>query len=230
MNRLIKLMTLLLLSLSVYFIYQQTNNRTKNILVLGGNLSLGLNSYGIYDYSYVDYYKDYFKETKINVIKVYCEKDITIKELLQRIRLEPSIKKDLRNANTLFLEVGYNDLIYQLSLEENLNENSYQILIKEIINTYEELLIEITKYYKEDIITIGYYESPKEDYYLNKGIKQINSYLKNNSKVVNIDTHKILNNRKKYFSNNISYYPNYLGYQQIANEIITKTLEKERNI
>jgi len=230
MNRLIKLTILLLLSLSVYFIYEQTKNKSKTIIVLGDNLSLGLNSYGIYDYSYVDYYKDFFPNKKINIIKEYSNQELTMKELLEEIKLETSIKKNLRDSNLLLLQLGYNDLVYKLSLEEKMTNTRFQKIIEDITSTYNNLIKEIKKYYIGNIIVVGYHESPKEDYYLNKGIKEINKILKNNNKIIYINTYELLKDRKKYFSNPNSYYPNTLGYKRIANEIITKTLEIERNI
>ena len=64
MKRVIKLSILILISLSVYFIYQETNHKNIKILVLGDSLSLGINSYGIKEYGDVDYYKDYLVKKK----------------------------------------------------------------------------------------------------------------------------------------------------------------------
>lgn len=224
MKKLLKLIILIILSLSVYFIYQKTKDTKKEVLIIGDSFSEGINSFGIKEYSYIDYYKDYL-DSPIIINKKYRKKDLTIKELLNKIKNEPEIKKDIREADFLILNLGYNDLLYQLRLEENLNQNTFQEILRKITNNYQELLIEIKKYYKESIIIVGYPSSSLEDYYLNTGIKTLNTF-SNNQKEVFIDTYQLLKNRKKYYSNPNSYYPNRLAYQKIAKEIITKTLEK----
>ena len=229
MNKKLKLGILILLSLSVYFIYQKTNHKKENILILGDNLSLGRNSYGIYEYSYIDYYKDSIEGKDVKLNKKYCQKDLTIKNLLEMIQTHPEIKRDLKEANLLFLNVGYTDLLYKLSLEEEITPNQLSQILKEIEKEYQELQKEIFKYYKKKIITIGYYTSGQKDYYQNQGIRGINRILQENSKNIYIDTESILN-KKEYFSNPSSYYPNRLGYQRLAEEIMRKTLEKSKNI
>lgn len=225
MNRLTKLIILIILSCSVYFIYQNNKNSTVKVLSIGDNLSLGINSYGIKEYSYIDYYKDYLLESndQVYVIDNYSNKDLSLKELLTILKNNNTIKKDLISSNYLILNVGYNDLVYKLSLEDNLNTNKLDRIIKSIELDYNNSIKEIRKYYKEKIIVVGYYKSFKDDYYLNQGIKRLNSILECNSNITYIDTYKLLNNYSKYFSNPNSYYPNNLAYLQISQEIIKKT-------
>ena len=123
MKKMIKLVILILISLSVYFIYENTKNKTESILVLGDSIALGINSYGIYDYTYADYYKDLLKDKKITLNQKYCKKSLTIEELTEKIRMYPEIKKDLKEATILLLNIGYTDLIYTISLEENIKSN-----------------------------------------------------------------------------------------------------------
>ena len=54
MKKLLKLLLLLLLNISVYFIYNSTKNSVYTITSLGDGVSLGINSYAIDDYSYAD--------------------------------------------------------------------------------------------------------------------------------------------------------------------------------
>ena len=229
MNKKLKLGILILLSLSVYFIYQKNNHKKENILILGDNLSLGRNSYGIYEYSYIDYYKDAIKGKEVTLNKKYCQKDLTIQNLLEKIQTHPEMKRDLKEADLLFLNIGYNDLVYKLSLEEEITPDLLSQILKEIEKEYQELQKEIFKYYKKEIIIIGYYSSNQKDYYQNQGIRGMNRILQENSKNIYIDTESILN-KKEYFSNPRSYYPNRLGYQKVAEEIMRKTLEKSKNI
>ena len=229
MNKLIKLIILIILSLSVYFVYQNTKNNNIKILTLGDSLSLGINSYGIKEYGYINIYKDYLKSKnkKVEVIDKYSNKDLSIKELLQLVNSNSSIKRDLLESHVLFINVGYNDLLYKLSIEENLQNSNFNKIIKELESEFNDLIKEIRKYYKNKIIVIGYYESNKDDYYINKGIRNLNNIYKNNIEIEYIDTYNLLKDKNKYFSNPNSYYPNNSGYQCIANKIINETLAKK---
>ena len=60
-----KIIFILILFLSCYFIYNLTIDSKINYLTIGDSLSSGINIYGIKQYGYSDYVKDYLKE-KIN--------------------------------------------------------------------------------------------------------------------------------------------------------------------
>ena len=62
MYKKLKLLTLILLSLSVYFIYNKENKNNLIYITIGDSLSLGENSYGGINYGYSDYFKDYLKK------------------------------------------------------------------------------------------------------------------------------------------------------------------------
>ena len=223
MSRPIKLLILIIMSLSVYFIYQNTKESNIQILSLGDNLSKGINSYTIVDYSHLNYYEDYLKSKnkKVKVISDYSREDLTIHELLELIKTNNTLKRDLMESHKLFITIGYNDLLYKMSLEEDISIPKLNNIIDEINTEYKELLEEIKKYYKNEIIVVGYPKSNKDDYYINLGIRKLNRILNNNTF---INTYNLLNNRNKYFSNPNSYYPNRLGYERIYEEI--KKLDK----
>lgn len=218
MSRPIKLLILILLSLSVYFIYQLTKESNIQILSLGDGLSKGINSYTIVESSHLNYYEEYLKSKKIQVkvISEYSKEDLTIHELLELVKNNNYLKRDLMESHLLFITVGYNDLLYKLSLEDNISIPKLNKIIDEINIEYKELLKEIKKYYKNEIIIVGYPRTNKDDYYLNLGIRKLNRLLNTNTF---IDTYNLLNNRNKYFSNPNSYYPNRLGYKKIYEEI-----------
>lgn len=232
MKKVIKLIILIILSCSVYFIYQNTKNSVINVTNIGDSLALGINSYGIKEYGYVDYYKDQLikENQKVNIINAYSKKDLSITTLLEQIKNTPKIKKDLSETNILILTVGYNDLIYELSIQDNITNPKFTKIMTEITENYNALITEIRKYYKKEIVSIGYYSSNKNDYYLNKGIRELNKNISLNEETTYIDTYCLLSNREKYFSNPNLNYPNRLGYQAISMKIIQKTLEKEENI
>ena len=179
------------------------------------------------DYSYIDYYKDYLNKSKEQVLlnKDYSYENQTIKEVLLLLKETREIKRVLYDTDLLIITLGYNDLLEKIALLEEKNTNQLNIIIKEIKQEYQELIKEIKKYYKEEIIVIGYYTTPIEDYYQIKGIKLLNRVL-NDEQVIFINTDNLLKNKKKYFSNPKSNYPNYLGYECISSQIIRKTLEK----
>ena len=165
----------------------------------------------------------------LEVINKYSKKDITINELINQVKTNSNLKRNLIESPILFLTVGYNDLIYKISLEENINKQRLKRIIQETRQEYDNLIKEIRKYYKKEIICIGYYQPNKENDNLNLGIKNINFYLESQKEITYIDTYKLLSNKEKYFSNPNSYYPNKLGYQKISQEIIYQMKKDLKN-
>ena len=231
MSKSIKLIILILISTSVYFIYQNTNNKTIKILTLGDILSIEKDSSCLNNCSYLNVCKDYLVSEghDVTLNNNYLKKDLTLKEIIQELKYNPTLKRDLKEAHILFITLGYNDLVSKLSLEENLNDKTFNEIIYSLKTDYNEIIKEIRKYYKNDIVVIGYYPSFKNGKYLNKGIRRLNSILESNIEVEYIDTYSLLNNHKEYFKNN-SYYPNIEGYKLIGNKIITEILAKKEKI
>ena len=225
MSKKIKLLILIIMSMSVYFIYNNTKDKTINIISLGDSHAEGITSYGIKDYSYDDYLKLFLKDHKINTnLEKYSSKDMTIDKMLFIIKNTNKIKKDLRDSHILIINLGYNDLLYKLISREKLDNSIY-----EINRDYNNLIKEIRKYYHNQIIIIGYSTNNIEDYYQVKGITMLNNVLKSNEEITYIDTSSLLRDDKRYFSNPNSNYPSNLAYMEISKKIIKK-LEKIRNI
>lgn len=228
MKKLLKLLLLIVVCSSVFYIYQNTKNSKYNIVNIGDELSISINSYGIKDYSPVSYYKNELLKThkKVNINNKYSEYENSILLMLEKIKNDNYLKKILSSSNQVIITLGYNDLIYKLNVSDELNSSKFYKIIKEIEQNYNNLIKEIRKYTQKEIIVILYPDTYKEDYYLKKGIVYLNQLLKNNKEITYIDTYDLLNDRKKYFSNPYSYYPNRYGYIEISREIIRKTLEK----
>ena len=240
LNKTIKLIILILISLNTFIIYKQTNHHNINYTAIGDNLTLGTNSFGSIDYSYSDYVNDYLKSKEKNnqYIKSFSNKYLTIEKLKDNIITnqkivindqEYNIRKTLRETNILTIQVGLNDLKYKTSLLEIKSPNNLDKIISELDLEFNELIKEIKKYYPYKIYIIGYYKST--DPYLNLGIMKLNNIFKNKSDIEYIDIYNIMEN-DHYYSNSQSYYPNYYGYEAIANEIInkiSKKLEKSNN-
>ena len=225
MSKKIKLLILIIMSMSVYFIYNNTKDKTINIISLGDSHAEGITSYGIKDYSYDDYLKLFLKDHKINTnLEKYSSKDMSIDKMLFIIKNTNKIKKDLRDSHILIINLGYNDLLYKLISREKLDNSIY-----EINRDYNNLIKEIRKYYHNQIIVIGYSTNNIDDYYQVKGITMLNNVLKSNEEITYIDTSSLLKDDKRYFSNPNSNYPSNLAYMEISKKIIKK-LEKIRNI
>ena len=174
MNKVIKLIILIILSLSVYFIYNYTNKTTK-ILVLGDNPNIT------------------FSSNSVIINNKYASNNLSTKHLLEKIKLERKIKRDLIESHILVLSIGYNDLLYDLALENDINNHHFNKITKSIEKDYNSLIKEIRKYYKNEIIVVGYPRTKKEEYYLNIGIKRLNNMLKSNKEVTFIDTYHYQN-------------------------------------
>ena len=228
MKKILKLLLLIVVCSSVFYIYQNTKNSKYNIVNIGDELSISINSYGIKDYSPVSYYKNELLKThkKVNINNKYSEYENSILIMLEKIKNDNYLKKILSSSNQVIITLGYNDLIYKLNVSDELNSSKFYKIIKEIELNYNNFIKEIRKYTQKEIIVILYPDTYKEDYYLKKGIVYLNQLLKNNKEITYIDTYDLLNDRKKYFSNPYSYYPNRYGYIEISREIIRKTLEK----
>jgi hypothetical protein len=213
--------------MSVYYIYQENYNKNIRILNIGDGVALGINSYGIDDYSYAYYYKDYLinYNKKVEVNEKYSHKDQSIKMILEKIRSNGDLKKDLIDSHILIVCLGYNDLVYKVSIERNMNNMKLNRIIKEIEIDYNEMISEIRKYYKKQIMVIGYFNYNSDNYYMENGIKKLNRILKSNKEVTFIDTYNDIKG-EKYFPIPGIYYPNNYAYQLIARKIIAKTLEK----
>ncbi len=225
MIKTIKLVILIIISLSVYFIYQNTKNTNIKILNLGDKLSQGFNSSGVKGYGFINYYQEYLYAStrKVDVNNEYSKKYLTINELLLQIKEKPRLKRELAESDIIFLTIGYNDLVYKINLEETTNRKNINILFTQTIKEYNKLIKEIRKYYKEEIICVGYYKPNNKDYNLDLGIKRLNFFLETQKEITYINTYKLLADKKKYFSNPNSYYPNELGYKKIFQEIIKQT-------
>lgn len=237
LSRKVKLLILILLSLSVFFIYKMTNYNNKNYTSLGDGLAKGVDCYGRIDYGYSDYIKEYLSEkNKLKAYtKDYAREDMTIEQLLNTILTDQkvkykdtnsSIKNILRDTDYLTISIGLNDLLYKLSLTSEFSPENLDIIIKEIETSFNILIDEITKLYRHKIYVVGYYDLDPNNDFLKEAIRKLNKIYQKNDHVIYISTYIITENRSIFLPNPNSYYPNYKGYQVISNKIIDKISKK----
>ena len=237
LSRKAKFLILILLSLSVIFIYNTTNNHNINYTTIGDGLSYGIDCYGRIDYGYSDYVKDYL--LKIKKLKNYSNeyvKDnmmidtlyttLLMNEKMSSDNIKVDIKTILRDTDYLTMTIGLNDLLYKLSLTSEFTEKNLNIVINEIKQSFDRLITEIRKVYKRQIYIIGYYSIEKDNEFINLAIKKLNQIYQQNDEVVYIPTYELSENRNIFLPNPSSYYPNYKGYQLISTKIIDKISKK----
>ena len=240
MNRKKKLLVLLLLSLSVFFVYNLTGKKVIRYVTLGDSFSKGENSYGGYTYGYEDYLHDYFKKkNKVEFIDIYSSKNENINSLYSNFveneseiigRKSYNIKKILAESTVVTISIGLNDIIYETNIDKNVLRTQYKEdkVVEYIYNKFKKLMNEILKYSTNNIYVLGYPERNNEYEYL---IKKINTKYKKYSTKENIyfiDTNKILNN-DEYFDKENIIFPNTKGYEKIAKKIINIYKNKEKS-
>lgn len=236
-SRKLKLLTLIIMSSTIFFIYNKTNYNNITYTSLGDSLAVGIDSYGQKIYSYGDYVKDYLisKRKLKNYSKTFTSEDMTIEKLYNYILInkevnhqnkKEKIKDILQETDYLTISVGLNDLMYKLTLIDKLNDENINIIIDEITTTFNELINEIRKVYKHEIYVIGYYDSNIDNKYYKQAIKKLNNIYISNPDVVYISTYIISENKNIFLSNPSKYYTNYKGYQVISSKIIDKISKK----
>ena len=245
MNKKIKLLILLTSIIIVLFIYKATYNKKYNYLALGDGISIGVNSFGVEDYSYADYLKDLLE--KRGIIRYYnksfSERGYLISNMLNDLNTNKTIELDgkklsirssLREANLVTISIGSNDFLklfnYSLNdfmMDKIKNDKVYYLKeIDKIFINYEKLLKEIRKYAKGKIILIGYYNPVLyDDNYkelMDYIVKYSNNKLQDLADDCNIDFVNIYSvlNDKNYFSNPSSMYLNKEGYREISSLIV----------
>jgi len=226
-----KILALILILLSVFLIYKFNYKKEYTYLAIGDGLSLGENPYGLVEYGYADYLAIYLKEEQKlkNFSKDFSKSKYYIEELLNDLKHNKfirdgyNIKRELREANLVTLNIGFDDLydyVYSMKSESgDLNGG-----VDSIVNKYQDLLIELKRYTKGRIILVGYYHLPYDNSQnLNEVIKMFNKRIidiSDKEGVEYIDISTIFNDYMLYLPNPNVFYPNTKGYHMIYQQII----------
>lgn len=225
-----KIISILILFLSCYFIYNLTIDNELFYLSIGDGIAKGITDEGnVSEYNYTDSIKNYL--TSKNKLKgfnnSFVDKDYRITDLLRIIKYKEeivvnndhiSINELLKKADIVTISLGMNELYYKILVDNN-NIYSY---IDGMLSDMELLLKEVDRYNHKKVIVLGYYNTTNN----NKDIfNYVNYKLKN---IVNkrgfefVDVDKIINNNTNYFTNNTNFYLNNGGYQKISQIIVEK--------
>lgn len=218
------------------------NKNNINYTALGDSFALGTNSYDGVDYGYSDYIKEYLqKDQKLNrYIKSFATNTMSIEKLYEEIvgnetivlnKEKINLKQTLRESKIITLSIGLNDLLYNISITDNITEEKLTNIIEKIEISFDKLITAIRKYYPYQIYVIGYYNFYPLNEILNKGITQLNQMYATKEEIIFIPIASLFQKHPEYLSNPNNIHPNYLGYQAIADktiEKIQKNLEKSK--
>ena len=217
-----KIILILILFLSIWFIYNNTVDEKINYLVLGNDLSIGDNNYSLY-------VKDYLDNKNIlgNYNTSFVDLDLRITDLINKIKYNESVKINnktvginmlLKNADIITISIGMNELYYKLSIN---NENIYTYM-KDMINDLEVLFNLINRYNHKRVFVINYYNINN----YNKDIfNYLNYYLKELCEIENfnyVDVSEILDNNIINYEKSSNFYLNKHGNKKISEFIIAK--------
>ena len=131
-----KIILILILFLSIWFIYNNTVDEKINYLVLGNDLSIDEDNYSLYVKNYLD-----SKNILGDYNTSFVDLDLRITDLINKIKYNESVKINnktvginmlLKNADVITISIGMNELYYKLSIN---NENVYTYIKDKNNNT-----------------------------------------------------------------------------------------------
>lgn len=227
-----KILTLIIVILSIFLIYLGFKDKDIYYLSLGDSIALGMNPYGNKDYGYADYVKDYLSGK--NVLETYVSDLVNsnkratdiIKEISENVEVNVNGKKKklqhiLIKSDLVTLSLGMNDLLGNVNINNDFNMTDLYTKLEQTCKDFEELFKLLREYCKEEIVFIGLY-NPTNNNELDEFFEYANKKLEKLSSIYDIDYIDISNELKdkKYFPNINSNFPNKEGYKIIADKII----------
>lgn len=224
-----KVILILLIFFSCYFIYNFTNDDRLFYLNIGDGLSMGINSNNARSEGYASRIKNYLdKEDKLDGYNdSFVSKDNRITDVLRSIKYHEdvlinddnvTINELLKKADIVTISLGMNELYYKLLLN---NDNMYGY-VDDMLKDMDDLLKEIDRFNHKKVFVLGYYNFTGSNYdiftYLNFNLeKAVNKY-----NYVFIDLDKLFRNNQDFFKKNTIIYPNNEGYERIFKIIVDK--------
>ena len=213
MKKIISILFLFLLCFACYYIYNKTEDNKLYITLIGDEIVIN------------PYLKPNNKISNIN--KDFTNKNYHITDLLNILKYNQelevnkkteSIHQLLKKSDIIILSIGMNDIYYKL------NDNTKEIYtyLNNIINNYELILDEISKYDYKEVYILNYYN-------INNKYNDIFTYinykleiLTNKYNYTYLNLNNILNNKPNYYQNIDNFTLNTAGYHQIYKLIVEK--------
>lgn len=228
-----KVILILILFLSCYYIYNITVDKKKYYLTIGDSLSKGVDSIGIMTYGYNDIVRDYLKNN--NLLKKYNDtftsSDYRIVDVIKILEYNErknneSLNYLIKKADIITISLGMNDLYYRL----NNNTQNIYTYSDNMVNNYSKLLEYINAFHHQNVFILGYYNITEKNNdifnYTNYKLKELCK--KYNYEFINLSDY--FNNNPKYFNSKESFVPNFSGYEKISQIIIEKIKNTWYNI
>ena len=220
-----KVILVLILFLSCYYIYNKTVEEKKYYLAIGDSLSKGENEQGLLIYGYNEYVKDYLQNKKLlkDYNRVFTDSDYRIIDIIKVLEYnekkeKQSLNSSIKKADIITLSLGMNELYYKLEK----NNNNVYTYVDEMINNYKKIFKYINSFHQKKVFVLGYYNVFEKNNdifnYANYKLQEIcNEY-----NFIYLDLSKIFNNNPIYFDRKDNFMPNTDGYKKISQIIIEK--------
>ncbi len=220
-----KVLLILILFLSCYFIYNFTNDKQLSYLTLGDCLSKGTNEYGVAIKGYSDYIRDYLANQNIlkDYNKTFTSNDYRIIDIIKILsynekRDNYSLNRLIKESDIITISLGMTELYNKI---ERKDQNIYTY-IDTMINDYTKILDYVNKFHHEKVFILGYYNvlGTSNDVFDYANYKLEKECQKR--KFIYINLSKTLNNNPNYFSKKGTFIPNIEGYEKISQIIVEK--------
>ena len=220
-----KVLLILILFLSCYFIYNFTIDKKVSYLVIGDSLSRGTNEYGVITKGYSDYIRYYLKDNEIlkEYNKKFTSNDYRILDIIKILSYNEtkdnySLNRLIKESDIITISLGMSEIYNKLSKQD---QNIYSY-IDTLINDYTKIFNYINKFHHQQVIIIGYYNVTGEfsDVFNYANYKLKKECVKRN--FTYIDLSNYFDNNPIYFSKKGTFIPNIEGYKKISQIIVEK--------
>ena len=212
MKKIIILLFLFFLPIFCYLIYNVTEKKEKYILAIGDEIA---NVVELSSNENIKYNNDFINE------------DYRISDISNILKYNKEITKDnktisihmlLKKADIVIISIGMNDIYYKL----NDDVKDIYTYINNMLETYEEVLDEISRYDYQNVYILGYYNiaSKNDDLFVYTNYKLKNIVKKYGYKYIELNN--ILHNNSKYYQKSNDFGLNKAGYEQILKLIVEK--------
>lgn len=232
-----KIIALFLICIITFFIYQ-CSRPGLNLVSIGDTLAVGTNAYQNTKFGYSDFVKSYLEENNqlSSYNKSFAKSNYHSPDLLRDLKNNKTKKIDGRNvslqnlihdSDILLISIGVNELFSKLNIEETGSKDHLYEHIDQIMNDIDDLYEEISKYARNQVIVIGFYnpKTSQRNNELTPVINYANKELKKIAKHHNfdfIDIYHLFKNNPNFLSSPDNIYPGSEGYRAIAKLIITQ--------